>query len=420
VTKAPVTLRWSTWGDANSPMVQAAEQGLALFRTRFPTVTVMAEPQVNTPNGPVWADKHMAEWLAGTGPDLSGNNGASLLDWGRQGILLNVDPLAKRDGKQVPLSDYVPAYLGAFRTTERGLFALPMYMGIIAIVFSRTLFQKKGVMLPDNTWDWDKLQDAMRRLTTVSENANESTFGYLAQINFAQHGYFIHQSGGHQVDPQDSRKAVFHTPEALRGIQWLHDRTWKDKSLPTDAEVTSLGFKAPQYAVAAGRLGMTNFGSQNLASLVKELPDAVRDWDVMPMPRGPVQKSTGHTFDGWGVWSGGKHLDVAWELDKFLQSDAWVEIAASVVGLQPSRKSWQDKYLTLLKQQYPALADKNLAAYTDPIRGEWAHPNEYYFKNTEAQKIWKDAATATFATNQEPVADAFRKAANLINQLHGV
>jgi hypothetical protein len=88
--------------------------------------------------------------------------------------------------------------------------------------------------------------------------------------------------------------------------------------------------------------------------------------------------------------------------------------------LQPSRKSWQDKYLTLLKQQYPALADKNLAAYTDPIRGEWAHPNEYYFKNTEAQKIWKDAATATFATNQEPVADAFRKAANLINQLHGV
>src|SRR5262249_49277037 len=155
----------------------------------------------------------------------------------------------------------------------------------------------KGVVLPDNTWDWDKLQDAMRRLTTVSENANERTFGYLAQINFAQHGYFIHQSGGHQVDPQDGRDAGFHTPQALRGIPWLHDRNWKDKSLPTDAEVTSLGFKAPQYAVAAGRLGMTNFGSQNLASLVKDMPDAVRDWDVMPMPRGPVQKSTGHTFD---------------------------------------------------------------------------------------------------------------------------
>jgi ABC-type glycerol-3-phosphate transport system substrate-binding protein len=423
LTKAPISLRWSTWGDTTSPMVQAADKGLAIFRAKFPNITVTAEPQVNTPNGPTWTEKHQTEWLAGTGPDMTGQCCANLLDWGRQGLLLNLDANIKRDAKAVPVTDYVPTYLAAYSTPERGHFALPMYMGVIGIYYSKALFQRKGVPLPDNNWDWDKFEDAMRRLTTVSDDVANRTFGFHANINFAQHGIFIRQNGGNQVDPKDNRRALFGAPEAIKALQWLHDRTWKDKSLALDADITGatgMGFKQPYNAIAAGKLGMRIEGSQSLAALSIAEPASAKDWDVIQMPKGPVQRDTGHTFDGWAVWAGGKNIDATWELDKFLQSDEWVEIAATVVGLQPARKSWQDKYVALLKKQYPALADKNLAAFTEPIRADWARPNQYYLKNSDAQKIWSTAAAATFGTNKEALADTMRKAADDINKLHGI
>ena len=421
-SKTPVSLRWSTWGNATSPMVQGAEQGLALFREKFPHITVTPEPQVNTPNGPSWADKHIAEWVAGSGPDVTGNNSASLVDWGRQGYPLKLDDLIKRDAKAVPTGDYATPYLNLLKSTERGQFALPMYMGIIGIFYSKALFQRKGVPLPDSSWDWNKLEDAMRRLT----DANERTWGHMVFANMAQHGMFIRQAGGTQVDPKDNRKAVFHSPDGLRALQWLHDRTFKDKSMATNVDVNGattaggLGLPNPYAAVRAGKLGMAVQGSQNLSKMLLEQPDAVNDWDVMQQPKGPMQRDTGHTLDAWLIANVTKHKDESWELMKFLQSDPWVEIAASVVGLQPARKSWQDKYVALLKKQYPALASKNLAVFTEPITAGYARPNEYFLKHAEAEKVWNAASTATFVNNTENVSDAFRKAAEEINKLHGV
>ena len=42
-----------------------------------------------------------------------------------------------------------------------------------------------------------------------------------------------------------------------------------------------------------GKLGMSNQGSQNLAKLVQDSPEAAKDWDIMHMVKGPVQKDTG-------------------------------------------------------------------------------------------------------------------------------
>ena len=42
-----VTIRWSTWGDQNSPMVEASAKGAALFTQRFPKIQVVPEPQLS-------------------------------------------------------------------------------------------------------------------------------------------------------------------------------------------------------------------------------------------------------------------------------------------------------------------------------------------------------------------------------------
>ena len=53
-----------------------------MFRQKFPNVTIRAEAQVDTPGGPTWSDKNYTEWVAGTGPDVSGSCCNTLPAWG--------------------------------------------------------------------------------------------------------------------------------------------------------------------------------------------------------------------------------------------------------------------------------------------------------------------------------------------------
>jgi ABC-type glycerol-3-phosphate transport system substrate-binding protein len=255
----------------------------------------------------------------------------------------------------------------------------------------------------------------MVRLTDKTEN----TWGYMQSINFPRPGILIRQNGGNQVDPKDDRKAVFDSPQAIGAIQWLHDRMWKDRALATSNDIRNQGFKEVRHGVPGGKLGMLLDGSWILARWHNEQPDAVAQWDVAQLPKGTAQRDGGATVDGWAIWNGSKHQTEAWDLVKFLQTDVWLEIATAIVGHQPSRKSWQEKYVSLMKKTYPAFADKNLDAFIKPIKGDYGRPEQFYRQDAEAKKIWSDAVTKTFTKNEAPVPDTFRAAAQQINQLHG-
>jgi hypothetical protein len=103
---------------------------------------------------------------------------------------------------------------------------------------------------------------------------------------------------------------------------------------------------------------------------------------------------------------------------KFFQTDTWMEPAIAVAGYQPARKSWLDRFATLMKQAYPALADKNLASLTDGQKKDYSRPNEIWKKHTDSVKVWNDTRDATFTRNEKPLADAFRAAAQQITAIN--
>src|SRR3972149_4718770 len=80
-SKQPVTLRWSTWGNEANPMVDGAAKGGEIFWQKLPGAGLIPEAQVSTAGGPSWTEKNFAEWVAGTGPDVSGGCCATLPDW---------------------------------------------------------------------------------------------------------------------------------------------------------------------------------------------------------------------------------------------------------------------------------------------------------------------------------------------------
>ena len=397
-SKAPVTIRWSTWGGANHPMVQAASQGLALFKQQQPHVTVEAEPQETG-----FADRNLAQWLAGTGPDISGGSNEIPMNWSRRGLLLKLDPLVKRDFTAAQLQEYVDTQYKFFSTREHGQHALPMYLGTMAMAYNKDLFRRTGLAFPDDTWDWPKWVEGMRKLT----DASQDQFGGQLNTNIPRLQERIIQNGGWVVDPNNDLTCLLDQPPAIEALQWVYDRTWRDNVSAQPAQ------KQGKNLVNLGKIGMWDLGSWQLAAIVKDVGTQFQ-WDVTVYTKGK-QRDTVATTDGWTVWNGTKAQDACWLLMRFLQTDAWIEIFSRITATQPARRSMADRWIKIMKESVPGLADKNLAAYNDGISKGYARPNAVFRFDTEVRPQLQDAITKTMDRNEAPLATTIRSTVATVN-----
>jgi ABC-type glycerol-3-phosphate transport system substrate-binding protein len=113
-----------------------------------------------------------------------------------------------------------------------------------------------------------------------------------------------------QVDLKDNTKAVFDSTQALGALQWIHDRIYKDGALAKATDLSALGVNALK-AVALGNVAMLTEGSWNVTSLMSGSPGEVDQWDVAVLPKGPAQRASHASTDGWTIFSGTKQQEGA-------------------------------------------------------------------------------------------------------------
>ena len=405
-SKAPLTLRWGYYAD--QPVIDTVKKTLPVFLARHSNYTVTEE--VNKESGLGYAP----QLAAGDAPDVMAICCWGVPVWAEQGLLTSLDAMIKRDGREVPLSDFAPLLMGYWTLPQSGgLFALPMSAYTRGMYFNKNYFKRKGLAPPDAGWDWTKIRDSALALN----EPGEQHWGFSIPLIYETTGHFIRGNGGWHVDPKDNRKAVFDSPQALEALQWLHDRIWKDKTFPLPAEVSATGLQAFQ-AVATGNLAMAIDGSWKVTQLITSRPAELDQWDVIQLPKGPAQRDTHASTDGWAIFKGTKQTDAAWQLMKFLQSEDWLEPAISTAGHLPARKSWLDRFATLMKKAYPALNDKNLNAFTDGHKSDYARPLQLFRRHLDSAKIFDETIQAVLIRNERPVADAFRDAARQINAIN--
>ena len=389
-----VTLRWSTWGDdQNSFNSVAAPKGLELFKQSFPNVKVGVEPQV----GEDWPTKNYTEWIAGSGPDMTGHAGQWGVQWGREGLLWDMAAAVKKDIPPRIQDDYVEWIVKLFTLPERGVIALPMYSGTIGLLYNKAVFQRKGVAFPDGAWDWNKYREAATRIQDkprpADSSSNQGEPGAFVYGRRQVRGYDrvmqrIHQAGANYVDPKDDRTCVLNTPQAIEALTYERDANLRDKYTGIEPEYEWTRGLDYFRALSAQRFAMWEEGSFALVRFTTQVErDVLGQLDVAPLPKGPKQKATLATNDGWSIWKGSKAIDESWELVKFLQSDEWTEINAGATGQQPARKSFQDRWVRLVKQNQPALAHMNLDAFTDGIKQGYARPIELFRKQKDSRDI---------------------------------
>jgi hypothetical protein len=135
---------------------------------------------------------------------------------------------------------------------------------------------------------------------------------------------------------------------------------------------------------------------------------------VAPNAKGK-QRDTVATTDGWGNWTGTASTEASWALIRFLETDEWNDVFMRVTGNQSSRKSLADRWIKVTKEAIPEMADKNLAAFTEPFTKGYARPNAVFRFDDDVRPLLSDAVSKTLDKNEAPLADTMRNAVATVN-----
>ena len=340
---------------AGATYEQAFKEGIALFQQKFPKTQVDYFPEESG-----WPEKLLAGWAADSGADVMQAWDEHFWRFTANGVLVNINDHLK-DMKKADLDDFIKGQWNGFQIPGTNFrFGIPTYINIGVLYYNKNTFQRNGVKEPDNTWTYDTYAETAKRLTKM--DGGRQVYGGFHPLSASRMHNTIWAFGGQIVDLKDFKKTTVHMPEAQEGIRWMQERHFKDISwIPFKARPSGFAFRT---ALGDGTIAMAEEGMHALKDVAAV--DGL-SFDVAPLPRGPKNKLTWITTDGWGMWKGSKAKDQSWEFTKFLGSAEWYRIQAKHDQLLPSRISVLDEWASIVRSKFPSLEKVNLKGVKDML-----------------------------------------------------
>ena len=337
------------------PYDQLFKEGITVFRQKFPKTEIEYFPEESG-----WQEKLMAGWAGGAGADVFQAWDDNFWRFVANGAVVNINDLLK-DYKKADIDDFVKGQWAGFQIpTTNFRFGLPTYVNMGVVYINKQSFAKAGVKEPDASWTYNDYAEITKRLTRME--GGRQVYGGYHPLGKGRTENTLWAFGGEFIDPKDFTKSLVHQAEAQQALDWLYDRYWKDQSWINLNQRPS-GF-AMQTSLADGLLATADDG---MHALTRVAPIEGVQFDVVPLPKGPKQRMTWITTDGWGMWSGTKYKAQAWEFTKFLASPEWYKMQTRADLLIPSRVSLLDDWIQQVRSKYASLANVNLKGVKDQL-----------------------------------------------------
>jgi multiple sugar transport system substrate-binding protein len=143
-----VTLRFAWWGDATRAKV--TQQAVALFEKQHPDITVQTEYAAYNP----YFQKLATETAGGNTPDLLQMDYRYLNQYGKRGILLNLDPFMPGT---LSLGQFNPSIAGAGKVSGQQE-AVTFAQNTTAVIYDQARLTALGVPAPQPGWTWPQFQ----------------------------------------------------------------------------------------------------------------------------------------------------------------------------------------------------------------------------------------------------------------------
>lgn len=163
-----------------------------------------------------WSDYWTMLEAAATGgslPDTFWMHSNEIYRYASNGMLMDLtDKINKSD--DVKLSNYPEGLVKIYNLNNKQ-YAIPKDYDTIGLWYNKTMFDKAGISYPDETWNWDKLYEAAKKLTT----GDGKQYGFLAPLH-NQEGYynFVYQNGGTIIT--DDKVSGYDNPKTIEAMKY--------------------------------------------------------------------------------------------------------------------------------------------------------------------------------------------------------
>jgi multiple sugar transport system substrate-binding protein len=237
-----------------------------------------------------------------------------------KGALYDLTPFVRRD--KVDMGRwYTLEEIYAYKGKQHGM---PFWQAVSMCAYNASLFRRENVSPPGETWTWDTLLDAARRLTKPGE-----TWGLQMPYGF-EFGWlnFLRGAGADYLN-KERTKTTLNTPAAIEALQWVQDLTLKHRVLAPPGD-TSLG-TGDLFLQGKVGINLTSVGFVGNARTAK--PSF--EWDFFVMPKHPRTGKRGGTVDDlpFVVTRDTKAPEAAWKLNLFV-AEKFSQDLVGKLGLQ--------------------------------------------------------------------------------------
>jgi len=398
VTPTPAeraVIRWQY--DGGGTYTTAAEQGTERFNEDHPDIVLLIEPRP-----PEVFEKLMASMVAGVAPDIFEYWGLWFAKLHQKGQLVDVQPFVDATMTAEDIADFVPNEWDNFARLSfipGKRVAMPRYINFMWLHYNKDALDEAGIDYPDMGWTVDDMADAALRLVKKDADGTVERFGCnIPAWSMERMFYHLQRFGGSFVKHAEPKNCLMDTPESQEAFEWLRKRYWDDHSW-AEPLLTNRSWGGSIFTT--GYSAMIEDGGPYFQWRRDTL--GIFDIDFMHPPIGPVRRSSYLVTDGYGMWSGGKWPDAAWEVMRYLSGPINQEIRMRNVGRMAVRMSSNQYYKEAMIDIEPSMADMNLDVVLEAFEMAYGTDDERFLCQAEAEEVINPLLEKVYIIGDTPV-----------------
>lgn len=381
-----VTLDFAIWDSNQEPgLRQIADD----FEAENPGIKINI--QVNG-----WADYWTMLEAGATGgslPDVFWMHSNEIYRYASNDMLMNLND--RIENSDLVEMDKFPEGLTSIYNLEGNQYAIPKDYDTIGLWYNKTMFDEAGVDYPDDTWTWDDLYEAAKKLT----KDDGSKYGILTPLH-NQEGYynFVYQNGGTIIT--DDKKSGYDDPKTIEALEY-YTKFVKEGLSPQE-----FGDAERATHLQNGLVAMGFFGSWNLTGFT-ENEYMAENFDVAVLPAAN-DGGNASIFNGLGnaIAKNTDHPEAAWKWVEYLSSKEGqtkqAELGVAISAYEGTAEAWVNSNDTY-----------NIGVFIDMVDYAQIRP----YSNTTG--VWEDKAYEELKgafTGDKTVEEAAKDAATVMNE----
>ncbi|MBI3974038.1 MAG: sugar ABC transporter substrate-binding protein [Chloroflexi bacterium] len=402
-TIAPAVLSFSSYSFNGYEALE--NQLLPGFKRQNPSVEVKTE---YAPGADYWT-KVQAQIASDTTPDVGIGAHPRVVSLAKLGALAVLDDLIARD--RYPLQQFLPSSLAQYRwrpgdfdigTSGGKMYGLPADAQGFIFAYNKSFFDRAGVAYPTDTWTWDDLLAAAKKLTRAEEDKWGVAAPRLLPLN---RGNFVFAAGGTLVSP-DFKRSALDTPPTLSTFKWSWDLIYTHRVAPQPANGWQGNGGTP---FMEGRVAMDFEGVWFIGNFQRAKLDF--EWDLALLPKHPTtgKRTTSVESDGWWMFKTTKAKDAAWRLVTYLAGEKGQRQFADLeVVIPPSIPQIANEWYARKPPDHRSRALENVTQDSRPS-------SRTYFEASTIEGAYNPILNRAF-NGGEDIVTAIREAAQVMNQ----